>query len=45
VIKIQGDNAIEVRAINHISMYVGGGRGNREEKVKRPNGEFSFTSR
>ena len=35
LMEIQGDNAIEVQAINHISMYVSGGRGNGEEKAKK----------
>lgn len=35
LIKIQGDNAIEVKAIKQISKYLSGGRGKGEEKAKR----------
>lgn len=41
LIKIQGDNAIEVQAINHISMYVSGGRGKRGGKSKKGQMESS----
>lgn len=35
LIEIQGDNAVEVQAVNHISMYVSGGRGDGEEKAEK----------
>lgn len=41
LIKIQGDNAIEVQAINHISMYVSGGRGKEGGKSKKGQTESS----